>query len=326
MGFPTALEAPDMSVSVVIRTYTDDRWNLFVQAVQSLSAQTRPPNQVVLVVDHNPSLLDRVARTFPEATTVPSATRGSAGAWNTGVAHATGGIIAFMDDDAVAAPEWLATLLAPYAAGEVAGVGGTIAPEWLDGRPAWFPAEFQWVVGCTYRGSPERTAPVRNLIGCNMSFRRVALERIGGFREIEGLGHMGAVPVGCDETELCIRLRREVPGAVLLHEPAAVVRHRVPGARSRFRYFMSRCVLEGRSKAIVSRLVGTQDGLSAESAYTFRILPTGVVHGVADAAHGDLAGLGRAGAIVAGLGATAGSYMSERVRLALTRTAHTPRR
>ena len=62
------------------------------------------------------------------------------------------------------------------------------------------PREFNWVVGCTHRGMPSTTAPVRNLIGCNMSFRREVFSRIGGFRD--QIGRVGARPSGCDETEL----------------------------------------------------------------------------------------------------------------------------
>jgi GT2 family glycosyltransferase len=306
------------TVSVVIRTYTDQRWDGLVEAVGSLARQTRPPEQVVLVVDHNPALLERARREFAEATVVPSATRGSAGAWNTGVAHARGEVIAFMDDDAVAEPEWLATLLAPYEDGRVAGVGGTIVPAWTGGAPPpWFPPEFNWVVGCTYEGMPEHRAPVRNLIGCNMSFRRAAIEHAGGFREIEGLGHMGGVPVGCDETELCIRMHRAIPGVVLLHEPAAVVRHTVPSSRGAFGYFRWRCALEGRSKAVVSELAGARDGLSTESRYVRSVLPAAVVRGVAGSLRGDPDGLRRAGAIVVGLATTTATYGAARLRAAL---------
>ena len=312
-----------MTVSVIIRTYTEERWDYFVEAVTSLFTQTRRPDEVVLVVDHNPELLEKARRMFPTAKTVASETRGSSGAWNSGIHHANGDIIAFMDDDAVAEPTWLEKLAVHYENEQVMGVGGTIEPNWLNGRPAWFPAEFQWVIGCTYRGMPEVAAPVRNLIGCNMSFRRSALERIGGFTEIDGLGHMGKIPVGCDETEMCIRLCQQIPGSVLLQEPAAIVHHKVPASRSIFRYFRARCYLEGQSKAMVSRLVGTQDGLSAESNYTLKVLPSGVLHGLADGLRGDFGGIQRSGAIVIGLATTTVSYLQARVRLAIERRRET---
>ena len=108
--------------------------------------------------------------------------QGLSGARNAGVAVAGGEVVAFLDDDATAAPDWLERLAAGYADPDVLGVGGAIEPVWSTSRPRCFPEEFDWVVGCTYRGLPQTPAPVRNLIGANMSFRRTVLNTIGGFR------------------------------------------------------------------------------------------------------------------------------------------------
>src|SRR5581483_12443163 len=101
------------------------------------------------------------------------------GARNTGVSVATGSVCAFLDDDAEAAPDWLAWLVKAYADKDVLGVGGAIEPAWQDRRPEWFPEEFDWVVGCSYRGMPVISADTRNLIGANMSFRRDVLVNVG---------------------------------------------------------------------------------------------------------------------------------------------------
>ncbi|NEA39098.1 glycosyltransferase family 2 protein, partial [Streptomyces sp. SID11385] len=126
-------------------------------------------------------------------------------------------------------------------------------PAWASGRrPAWFPEEFDWVVGCTYAGQPRGLVPVRNVLGGNASFRRAAFARTGGF--VTGIGRDGdRRPLGCEETELCIRLGRDHPGAVLLLDDRAVIRHRVPAARERFAYFRRRTWAEGLSKALVAR-------------------------------------------------------------------------
>jgi hypothetical protein len=84
----------------------------------------------------------------------------------------------------------------------------------------------------------------------------------------------------------------------------------VPAARARWGYFRSRCYNEGRSKALVARLVGAHDGLATERSYTLRTLPQGVAGGLADALGGDGAGLLRAGAIIAGLLITAAGYLA----------------
>jgi hypothetical protein len=186
------------------------------------------------------------------------------------------------------------------------GVGGRVEPRWADGRPRWFPPEFDWVVGCSYRGLPTERALVRNPIGANMSFRRPVLQRVGGFRA--GLGRTGRRPVGCEETELAIRVRQRLTNALVLFEPAAVVRHRVSSARARPGYFFSRCFAEGRSKALVARHVGRRDGLASERRYVVRDLSRGVLDGIRDALRGNPAGGARALAILGGLTLTVAGY------------------
>ena len=298
-----------MDVSVVICAYTEDRWNELVAAIESLRRQHQPCAEIIVVIDHNPRLLERVEAHFRDVIAIANRyAQGLSGARNTGIAAAQGAVIAFMDEDATAAPNWLERLAAGYLSSRVLGVGGAIVPEWVGGRPAWFPEEFDWVVGCTYRGMPQQATAVRNLIGCNMSFRRHIFESLGGFRD--GIGRIGTRPLGCEETELCIRLSQRWPASMLLYEPSARVHHRVPASRARWAYFRSRCYHEGLSKAMVAGLVGAGDGLSSERTYTLRTLPKGVARGIAETIRqGNLAGLTRAGAIAGGLALTAGGYL-----------------
>lgn len=303
------------TVTVVICVYTERRWRQIVRAVGSALAQDVPPAQVVVVVDHNPALLERARATFPELTVVPSSgPRGLSAARNTGLARATGEIVAFLDDDAAAEPDWLARLLPHYQDERVLAVGGHALPDWEKERPRWLPPEFDWVVGCSFTGQPTEVAPVRNLIGCNMSFRRSILDRTAGFDP--ALGRVGRTPVGCEETELCIRLRQLEPDGVVLYEPAARVRHRVTVDRAKWRYFRQRCFSEGRSKAVVARLVGSDAGLATERTYTRRTLPAGVRRDLRQLRHGDPAGLLRSAAIVVGLLVTAAGYVSAHARRA----------
>jgi GT2 family glycosyltransferase len=268
-------ESAALSSTVIICAYTMERWDDIVRAVDSVFAQTHPALEVILVTDYNDALADRARVTFPRVRVVPNEeSRGLSGARNTGVRAARGDILAFLDDDAAAAPDWLDTMLRHYQDPAVQGVGGSATALWAGGvRPSWMPAEFDWVVGCTYVGQPGSPALVRNLIGCNMSFRRTVFDRIGGFSSV--MGRVGKRPLGCEETELCIRLSQAQPGAKVLYDPAVNVSHRVSADRHRFRYFRSRCYHEGVSKALVSRLVGSGSGLSSERAYVLRVLPLG---------------------------------------------------
>lgn len=298
-----------MDISVVICAYTEDRWSDLTAAIESLRRQSQPPAEIVVVVDHNAQLLDRIQAHMRDVVAIPNRQMpGLSGARNSGIAVTGGEVVAFMDEDATAAPNWLERLAAGYLSPSVIGVGGAIVPNWLCGRPGWFPEEFDWVVGCTYHGMPRHATAVRNLIGCNMSFRRRAIESIGGFRD--GIGRIGTRPLGCEETELCIRMRQRWPTSILFYEPSARVYHRVPASRVRWRYFYSRCYHEGLSKAVIARLVGAGDALASERAYTLHTLPQAIIRGVAETLrHDDLAGLTRAGAIVSGLTLAVGGYL-----------------
>lgn len=308
----TAHGRPD--VSVVICAYSEARWHNLVEAVGSVQGQSMPPREIIVAVDHNDALLARVRAALAGVLAVPNReARGLSGARNSGMGAASGALIAFLDDDAIAAPDWLERLSAPCAAPLAMGAGGAVLPLWQSGRPWWFPEEFDWVVGCSYRGLTPRAAPVRNPIGANMCLQREVCEAAGGFRS--GIGRVGANPVGCEETELCIRARQRWPDRRFLYEPLALVHHCVPGSRARWSYFRARCYAEGISKARVARLVGAADGLAAERTYVLRALPRGVGRGIVDALlHRDPSGLGRAGAIVAGLAITAAGYIAGTLR------------
>jgi GT2 family glycosyltransferase len=286
--------------SVVICAYDERRWNLLRQAVSSVGEQTLPPHEVIVVVDHNDSLLARARRDLPHVRVVRSSgPRGLHGARNTGVHAATANHVAFLDDDAYATKRWLELLAKPFSDDDVAGVGGPAWPIWEGGRPSWFPPEFEWVVGCHHRGMSFGQNEVRNLWGVNMSFRRDLLLTIGGFR----------IGIYCDETELCIRLRQRWPGKRLVLLPEARVMHHVGKSRTTVRRFLERCYYEGGSKAVLSRHLGARDALASERRYTWEILPRGVGRGIADfVLDHDPHGLARAGLIVGGLATTTAGY------------------
>ncbi|WP_313811094.1 glycosyltransferase [Glutamicibacter sp.] len=295
-------------VSVVICAYTERRWKELVSCVRSVQNQSTASDEILLVIDHNPELLSAAQAEFSGVKVLASTgPKGLSGARNTGVAVCTGDIIVFLDDDASAESTWLEELLAPYADPKVLGVGGAAMPVWESGEPSWWPAEFGWVIGCSYTGQPAQRSEIRNLMGCNMSVRREVFDAVGGFNPELGRAATGAA--GCEETELCLRARNAFPQGMFIHEPRAVVHHQVPAQRAAFRYFRERCYAEGLSKSYVARTLGSDSALSAERAYTTKVLPAGVLRNAAQLPHRGLAGPATAAAIVAGLATTAAGYV-----------------
>jgi glucosyl-dolichyl phosphate glucuronosyltransferase len=304
-----------MEISVIICAYTENRWTEMVNAVESLQKQVLPPAEIILSIDHNDSLYDRACAYFPEEirTIRNTGPRGLSGARNSGIAAAKGDIIAFLDDDATAAPDWLSLLGTYLDAEDVLGVGGSVQPAWPGEKAAWFPDEFLWVIGCTYKGLPEQTAVIRNPMGGCMCWRRDVFSTVGGFRD--GIGRIGNIPLGCEETELCIRARQKWPERIFLYEPKSQIFHHIPSQRVNLKYFLSRCYAEGISKSYITHIVGKGDGLSSERTYTFRVLPAGVLKGLADGFHGDLPGFARAFCIVAGFSATVFGFAAGKLML-----------
>ncbi len=281
---------------------------MLVEAIDSVRRQSPSPSEIVVVVDHNEALLERLRGACPDVVAVANAQRrGLSGARNTGVQTARGDVIAFLDDDAHASEGWLGAVEETLSDERVIGVGGPVHAGWQATPPQWFPEEFLWVVGCSFRGQPDH-GPVRNPIGANMAFRRAAFERAGGFADALARTS-GSRIVSCDETEFSIRVRRESSGTEIVMAPRMQVVHHVPSERTTWSYFRTRCFGEGYAKALVARSVGAGQGLATERSYVLRALTTGALRALRDGISGDLPGFRRAGAIVAGLCLTTAGYL-----------------
>ena len=321
---PNSEASAEVTISVVICAYTDARRELLDNSIEAVLAQLRPTDQLVVSIDYNDELFNRVSAQFgTRATVVSNAnTRGICGARNAGIEASTGDVVAFVDDDAQIQPGWLERMRSDYADPLVAGVGGNAQPVWPSDRPAWFPVEFDWVVGCSHHGLPEEPAQVRNLLGCNMSFRRDALESVGGFNS--AIGQVGSNLLRCDETELCIRLNQNAPSAHLMLDPGIKVRHWVSDDRTTWKYFLRRCFWEGYSKQRLSTMVGRSDALSTERAFVYRVLPMAFAQGLVSSVTtpgSRLGSLSRSAAIFIGLATTTYGYAYALVKSLLQRGA-----
>jgi glycosyltransferase involved in cell wall biosynthesis len=264
-----------VAVSVVIAAYTFDRFETVLRTIDSVLAQVPIEPEVVVVVDHNSDLaralkarLDVRVRLLENDGPV----RGLSPSRNIGVLASTGEVVAFIDDDATAESGWLAALCAPFDDSRVQAVGGRIVPSFPAVRPAWLAEEFDWLVGCTYRGMPLGPAgETRNVIGCNMAFRRAAFTRVGLFRS--DLGRVGHATGQAEETELCIRLLATMQDARIVHRADAVVRHLVPPGRLTLAFAARRAYMEGLYKARMARSAARPStALSTETQYLRHLL------------------------------------------------------
>jgi GT2 family glycosyltransferase len=183
----------------------------------------------IIVVNNGPHLaaVEQVAQRHG-ARVVTEPQRGVSRARNAGIRAATGNIMAFLDDDSVADPNWLPLLLAPFRDPQVLAVAGSIFAQTLADpvsqafdylHRAQFPASQLTVDGNTENGSfPMRSALVGN---ANMAIRREAFDRFGYFDTRLGRG----TRIGSGE-EPDFLLRVLLGGARIVVEPAARILHR----------------------------------------------------------------------------------------------------
>src|SRR5215472_18014143 len=112
------------TVSVVTASYAMERWDHLREAVALIQAQTVCVFETILVIDHNPDLLDRARRELQGVVVIPNTRdRGVSGARNSGAAASNGDLVAFLDDDAIASDTWLEALLTHFASPDVVGAG-----------------------------------------------------------------------------------------------------------------------------------------------------------------------------------------------------------
>ena len=256
--------------SVVVCTASHQRAQLLRSCVRSLLSGTRVPDEILVVVDQNPSLSAELSASLPGCVRLLESPRpGLSEARNAGIHECSSDVVAFVDDDATVEPNWLASILSEFEAeAETVGVGGTVLPWWGASR-RWLCDELLWIVGCTYRGHREDSGPIRNPIGCNMAFRLDALIAVGGFAT--GFGKRGNALETCDETELSLRIERTYGPGRIRFAPRARVRHFVPVDRISWRLLLRRSLSEGLSKGRIHRLY-KRPALAPERAHVRRLL------------------------------------------------------
>lgn len=310
----TAPPAVAAATSVVIAAHTPERAEDLACAVSSAQSQQPPPHQVVVAVDNHADLCEWARAQLRGVTVVHHrGPRGASATRNAGARAADGDFLAFLDDDAVARPRWLQSLVAPLGRPDVIGAGGRVEPVWPGLGPQWMPEEFLWVVGASYRGLPETAGPIRNVWSENMAVTRADFLEIGGFRE--GFGKTGLEPRGGEDTDFCIRLATAMQGGIWWYEPSAQVGHSVPPSRSTLRFFVVRCYNEGQTKADMTTMLGPHKGLQDERRHATKTLPEGIGRELRQAVvRQELVAAQRASAIGVGLCAASLGYMIRRTQ------------
>jgi glycosyltransferase involved in cell wall biosynthesis len=259
-----------------------DRLKDIHEAVDSVLNQSLKPYEVIVVVDRNVDLFNRLKIEFQSAVKLFLSQRipGLSEARNVGICASTGDIIAFLDDDAVAEPDWLEQMIPAFENPKVMAIGGEAMPSWPKGKPPfWFPLDFDFVVGCTShkRLILKTSGEIRNVTGSNMAFRREAFERAGNWET--KLGRCETVngkfnPSGGEEAELCLRIKNKIPQGLILFEPKSIVHHKISPQRTTLKYVFGYCLREGITRAMMKKISSRygQQPLADENRYLRQLI------------------------------------------------------
>lgn len=227
-------------ISVVVCTHNNS--DLLAKALASLSRQRLDKRLYeVIVVDNNSNDQTRqIVESYPEFRYVFEDKLGLSHARNTGIDKARGDIVAFIDDDAEAEPDWVAALLRVYdTVPDAWAAGGRVLPIWDGQRPEWLSDEFVPALSIRDYGVDTRPLdwPNEGMIGTNCSFRREVFSTFGNF-DIK-LGRVGPILFSFEEADL---QRRLTEAGHQIYHTNAVVFHHVPPSRMNRKYFSKRAL------------------------------------------------------------------------------------
>ncbi len=213
--------------SVVVCTFQRDS---ALEGILMMLEQQRYGDFEIIVVDNapqEPGTSEIVAR-FGRARYVPEPRRGIRYARNAGAHAARGEIVAFIDDDCVPHPRWLASIACGFRDPQVGCCTGPILPLRLR-TPAQWPLETgggfnrgleRHVFCADCRDAEALCLPLHSCLrgsGANMAFRKSVLDRVGRFDE--------TLPTA-EDIDIFFRVMRH--GHKVVYEPAAAVRHDHP--------------------------------------------------------------------------------------------------
>jgi glycosyltransferase involved in cell wall biosynthesis len=239
-----------VKITVIVCTY--NRCRTLDKAIRSVVDQAISPSLgwEILIVDNNssdetPQLVEELRQRYPvRIRYILEQQKGVSHARNAGIREARGEILAFIDDDETAHPDWLRNLTENLYSGEWCGVGGRVLPPPFS-PPPWLSPESSLNCGPLAIFNPRQEAGNLNEppFGANMAFRRDVFDRFGGFRT--DLGRVGGKMISNEDTEFGRRLL--AAGLRVRYEPSALTYHPIDENRLHKGYFLNWWFNKGRS-------------------------------------------------------------------------------
>lgn len=221
-----------MSIRISATICTHNRSSYLGKAIRSLVDQTLPSDQYEVIVVDNASTDDTRAVFDSFAGNhnlryILEPVLGLSQARNTGWQNARGEYVAYLDDDAIACPEWLERIVKAFETvwPTPAAVGGKVVPIWGSQRPGWLPKEAEPSLSIIdWADRPVfLTEDYQFLGGGNIAYARTTLQTVNGFSS--ELGRKGGRLVSGEETLIERRLRRQ--GLPFYYDPLISIEHHI---------------------------------------------------------------------------------------------------
>jgi GT2 family glycosyltransferase len=270
-------------VSIIVITYSIEREPDIKDLLASLRDQTFRDFEVIVVVEKSRDLPARLLEYagMIELTNlrvlVNDAEPGPAPSYNIGVASSSGTIVAFLDDDTVAFPDWLEAVVATFQDQSVIGMSGAALPRWEARGLEWYPRELYWMLSCSDWLGASGTVDIRTAWGNNMAFRREVFAATEGFRselsrrdqtaersrfsvvtstESKRRHDLKRILLS-EDAEFSLRVRRATGGRIVFNSVAKVW-HKVPTYKTTVSYAGIVGFHLGVSRYIIRRLQGRE--------------------------------------------------------------------
>ncbi len=243
-------------VSVVVCSHNGSR--TIADCLDALARLDSPNFEVIVVDDGSTDATAEIAMRY-DVRVIRTVNRGLSSARNTGMAAATGEIIAYIDDDALPDPHWLRYLADAFMRTRHAAIGGPNIPPPGDGP----------VADCVANapGGPVHVLlddqEAEHVPGCNLAVRKDCLEAIGGFDPL--------FRVAGDDVDMCWRLQER--GWTLGFSPAAMVWHH---RRNSVRAYWKQQQGYGRAEAMLERKWPDKYNSAGHVAWAGRLYGNGV--------------------------------------------------
>jgi len=240
-----------------------------------MEKQTYKDSESLIVIDGNEELYEKI-KDYVLSNDLQSVRvilnpehKGLSYCRNIGIAHTTGDIIAFVDDDTVLDPNWADALIKTFDDEEIGAVTGDVIPLWEHEEMSWFPKELHWMISCSYTMTPSSKKEVERGFGANMAFRKDLIKEIGMFDT--SLGVTGSKNwVGGEDTVMFLKVRKA--GKRIIFNPDIKLYHKIYAYRLSIKNIIKRAFGGGFSVALMKRLQGYNLLNSTEHNYLKQLL------------------------------------------------------